>query len=144
MDSHKTKITIGRDPNCDVPLTDSSVSRLHAELIITDVGQLMLRDCRSSNGTILIRGAARQQVQEEVVYPSDRVQFGRVPLYVSDLLAKADVHIGQATAAQPAAPAAVAEAVQRVVSQPVVQKRMVRCECGTVKPADERCPVCSL
>ncbi|MBI4523796.1 MAG: FHA domain-containing protein [Deltaproteobacteria bacterium] len=32
------KFTIGRDKNCDIPIADDSVSRLHAEITIVDGG----------------------------------------------------------------------------------------------------------
>jgi hypothetical protein len=46
------RITIGRDPACDLVLLDSRVSRRHLE-IVPDGAVLRLRDTGSSNGTTL-------------------------------------------------------------------------------------------
>ena len=42
--------TIGRDPDCDVILPDSSVSRRHVKVSMSDTG-LFVEDVGSSNGT---------------------------------------------------------------------------------------------
>jgi tetratricopeptide (TPR) repeat protein len=47
-----TKVTLGRDPSCELPLRAAGVSRQHAE-IVTDAGAFRLRDAGSKNGTLL-------------------------------------------------------------------------------------------
>jgi len=44
---------IGRDPSCDIVLTDNSVSRQHAELIVNEKGILLLIDQHSTNGCFI-------------------------------------------------------------------------------------------
>ena len=87
MPSPKTRFTIGREPTCDIPLTDDSVSRLHAELTVLEGGKLFLTDCKSSNGTFLLREAQPRRISQELILPTARVQFGRLVVAASDLLA---------------------------------------------------------
>jgi FOG: FHA domain len=46
------EITLGRDPGCDIPLMDDTVSTRHAELTYHH-GQWWLEDLSSTNGTLL-------------------------------------------------------------------------------------------
>lgn len=60
-DSNVATFTIGRRESCDVCIAfDTSVSRLHAQLLISDDSDLMLTDENSRNGTFL----GRQRVKE--------------------------------------------------------------------------------
>jgi FHA domain len=45
-------LVIGRDPDCDVVMTDTTVSRRHARLIFRD-GGWVIQDLESTNGTRL-------------------------------------------------------------------------------------------
>jgi hypothetical protein len=67
-----SRFTIGRTRDCDLCLTDLSVSRLHAELVRGDDGWL-LTDLGSHNGTRVNGWLVRETVQ---VRPGDRVEFG--------------------------------------------------------------------
>jgi Domain of unknown function (DUF1707)/Inner membrane component of T3SS, cytoplasmic domain len=66
------RFTIGRTRDCDLCLTDLSVSRLHAELVRADNGWL-LNDLGSHNGTRLNGWLVRETV---TVRAGDRVEFG--------------------------------------------------------------------
>src|SRR5258708_622032 len=79
--------TIGREINCDVPIADDSVSRVHAEIWLSPDGALMLADRGSSNGTTVIRNGLAFPLKEDTVLPSDEVRIGRVTLKVSELVA---------------------------------------------------------
>jgi pSer/pThr/pTyr-binding forkhead associated (FHA) protein len=46
------EITLGRDPGCDIPLPDDTVSTRHAQLTYHH-GQWWLEDLASTNGTLL-------------------------------------------------------------------------------------------
>ena len=46
-------LSIGRDASNNVVLNDNMVSRHHAQLIIMDNGQVMIKDLGSSNGTFV-------------------------------------------------------------------------------------------
>jgi pSer/pThr/pTyr-binding forkhead associated (FHA) protein len=48
----KSEIAIGRDPGCDIPLDDDTVSTRHAQLTYHH-GQWWLDDLASTNGTML-------------------------------------------------------------------------------------------
>jgi ABC-type multidrug transport system ATPase subunit len=46
------RLTLGRDPHCDVPLPSRDISRVHAEISKTD-GQYYVCDLQSTNGTFI-------------------------------------------------------------------------------------------
>ncbi len=50
-----SKTVIGRHPECEVVVEDSSVSRRHAQIVIDAEGQFLLEDLKSRNGTTLNR-----------------------------------------------------------------------------------------
>ena len=74
------RFTIGRTRDCDLCLSDLSVSRLHAELVRDGEGWL-LGDLGSHNGTRLNGWLVRETVP---VRAGDRVQFGSVTIILRD------------------------------------------------------------
>jgi hypothetical protein len=64
-------IVLGRQPDCDVVLDDSNVSRRHAEIVVRD-GEVVLSDLGSTNGT-KVNGAS---VRSCVLRIGDAVQIG--------------------------------------------------------------------
>lgn len=72
--SAKTRVRVGRSPDCDVVLDDLSVSRIHAELEVVD-GRWNLRDTGSTNGTWLNGRRLRGQVE---LRRGDVLTFGEV------------------------------------------------------------------
>ncbi len=134
MQSFIRKFTIGRDRLCDVPIADESVSRMHAELLIAGDGSLLISDCRSRNGTALIRDTNVRPVFQEYVYASDEVQFGEVILTVQDLIETVAMKYPgvidyRTLAAQPNPPAAL-------------PARLIRCVCGATRIAARACSEC--
>jgi hypothetical protein len=121
------RFTIGRDQACDVPVADDSVSRRHAELTLIEQDKLLLVDCQSSNGTAVLEDGRPRPIRQAFVKPTDRVQFGSVVLSVSDLVDA----IGARRSARPPGGAAAAAG-----------GKLVRCECGAVKPGNGKCPEC--
>ena len=82
--------TVGRSKEADIVLTDSSVSRTHAELVETDEGRFYLTDCGSSFGTFLKHGDADwQPVRQVYVEPTDRLRLGEYEMTVEELIALA-------------------------------------------------------
>ncbi|MCC6364403.1 MAG: FHA domain-containing protein [Bryobacterales bacterium] len=133
MKTEKTRFTIGRERTCDIPIADDSVSRLHAELSLLEGGKLFLTDCHSSNGTLLLRDGQSRRVAQEVVQPTDHIQFGSVVLSMSDILASI---VTLSPAAGRMAP--------KADTTPPAGARVRRCECGAIKPEGKRCPACGI
>ncbi len=79
VDLPASGVTVGRNPACDLPIREGSVSGRHAELRF-DSGRWIIRDLGSSNGTFL-NGA---RVSEATVKDGDTVQFGDVRAVFSD------------------------------------------------------------
>jgi hypothetical protein len=73
-----TRFTIGRARDCDLCLTDLSVSRMHALLVRREEGWV-LSDLGSHNGTRLNGWLVREPVQ---VRTGDRVQFGSMAFII--------------------------------------------------------------
>ena len=121
------KFTIGRDKDCDIAIADDSVSRIHAELTVLENGKLVLTDRESSNGTAVMQSGQPRRIDQAYVAPTDQVQFGSVVLLVSELI----------------------QAIQAKASRRHENKgagalagKLIRCECGAVKPAGARCREC--
>lgn len=80
------RITIGRSVNNDYQLTDDSVSKEHAVIIISDDGTIRLRDLNSTNGTFLsYKGSFKRIVDEQFVQQNDTIRFGNVTKTVSEI-----------------------------------------------------------
>ena len=78
---------IGRDPSCDIVLTDDSVSRQHAELIVNEKGVLMLIDQHSTNGCFIQSKGVWESFSQEIVNSQNLVRFGNLEISVEDLIA---------------------------------------------------------
>jgi hypothetical protein len=72
-DRTRPVLMIGRRADCDVVLSDETVSRVHAAIMLF-AGQWILDDRGSTNGT---RVNGRRVWGATVVAPGDRVSFGR-------------------------------------------------------------------
>lgn len=71
---------IGREPTCDLTITDPTVSRRHATLVLQQ-GALSLRDEGSTNGTY-VNGVRLEGGTEHPLKPGDHVQLGSVKFRV--------------------------------------------------------------
>jgi len=79
--------TIGRNRDCEIVVSDTSVSRVHAELVETDDGRYYLTDCGSKFGTFVGGdkdgwGAIRQVYVEQ----DDLIRLGDYESSVAKLL----------------------------------------------------------
>lgn len=119
--------SVGRDAAADIPIADTSVSRLHAVIGDLGGGRLSVTDRGSSNGTFVVRDGVARGIQSEQVSETDTVRFGTVEIAVADLLA---------ILRSKTSPTPVATPLARSV-------RLVRCLCGAVKPAGGTCPFCN-
>jgi FHA domain len=72
------RFTIGRTRECDLCLSDLSVSRMHALLVHREDGWV-LSDLGSHNGTRLNGWLVREPVP---VHPGDRVEFGSMAFII--------------------------------------------------------------
>ncbi len=75
-------VLVGRAVTSDVPIYDPTISRRHAELLLTDNG-VLIKDLGSSNGTFL-NGA---RITEAVGGSNDVITFGKVAFRVKDVTA---------------------------------------------------------
>ncbi|MGA2630305.1 MAG: FHA domain-containing protein [Terriglobia bacterium] len=66
-------LLIGRDPSsCQVVLADDEVSRAHAWVGLDEMGEVVVRDRKSANGTYV----NQVRVQERVLRPTDELAIG--------------------------------------------------------------------
>ncbi len=68
--------TIGRASECDLVLEHDSVSRLHADIEVTQEGYLAVQDAHSSNGTFLHRNGRWIRTRKVILGNQDRIRFG--------------------------------------------------------------------
>ncbi|PCH59960.1 MAG: hypothetical protein COC19_06515 [SAR86 cluster bacterium] len=80
--------SIGRSAEVDVQLSDSTVSRSHAELLITADGKYYLSDCNSSAGTYVVKGATKTAIKQAYVEQLDSLCFGDYQVTLQQLLSK--------------------------------------------------------
>ena len=123
------RYSIGRDATADIPVADTSVSRLHADIAEVGGGRLSVTDRGSSNGTYILQNGIPRQIQSEQAAESDTIRFGSIDIAVADLL---DIVRRKSSSTPPAAAYALAKS-----------QRLVRCDCGAVKPATAACPFCA-
>lgn len=75
----RDRMTVGRDPTCDVSDADPRLSRRHAEFVLTP-GGLLVRDLDSRNG-IRVNG---RSVREAVLAPGDLVEVAHLGIRFMD------------------------------------------------------------
>lgn len=70
------RIIIGRGEECDLPINDTSVSRVHAEIRVVDTGRYEIVDLGSSNG-VRVNGA---ELKRALLDAGDVIELGDVQL----------------------------------------------------------------
>ncbi len=83
------EVVIGRDENGGLVLTDASVSRRHARVVVQDDGAVMVQDLGSTNGTA-VNG---QPVERSLVRPGDHLEIGAVSLRLDHLSLEEVAHL---------------------------------------------------
>ncbi|MHA1538558.1 MAG: FHA domain-containing protein [Alphaproteobacteria bacterium] len=79
--------SIGRNQDCDIVLADTSVSRVHAELVETDDGRYYLTDCGSKFGTFVGGGKdGWNPIRQVYVDHGDWIRLGEYEASISQLL----------------------------------------------------------
>ena len=84
-----TLYRIGRGEQADIRIGHNSVSRLHAEMIMTADGRCYLSDCASRGGTHREKNGEWVPVTQEFVNLTDGLLLGRYRTSVKQLLALA-------------------------------------------------------
>ena len=79
---------IGRRSDMDIRIDDETVSRVHAELVVTAKGAYYLTDCGSTGGTYIARDGEWIPVRQEFIEPADAILFGRYQTSAHELLRK--------------------------------------------------------
>ena len=77
---------IGRSSSADIQINDRSVSRIHAELIITHNGSYYLTDC-GGGGSFIARGGEWAPVQQQFIGATDNILLGRYQTTAQQLIA---------------------------------------------------------
>lgn len=84
------RLLIGRSFRgvADILLNDETISPVHAEIILTDDGKVLLKDKHSTNGTYHLKNGVWEPVRYESVQlnDNDKVKFGRMELSVQEIL----------------------------------------------------------
>lgn len=78
---------IGRSSAADIQIGDSSVSRIHAELIVARDGSYYLTDCGSGGGSFIARGGEWAPIQQQYISATDNILLGRYQTTAQQLIA---------------------------------------------------------
>src|SRR5437870_13701711 len=97
--------SIGRQSSCTIPLKDSTLSRLHCEVILAGTVATLL-DKGSRNGTLL----NGKKIDAQVLQPGDKVQIGATVLWYEKKNVAAEKPPAPKTTRAEAPPAAPAPA----------------------------------
>ncbi|MGE0155085.1 MAG: FHA domain-containing protein [Reyranellaceae bacterium] len=77
---------VGRSPDCDIVLGDSTISRKHAELVEGADGRFYLTDRESAAGTWIRRSSEWQRLRQAFVGADEPIMLGRYATTVNALL----------------------------------------------------------
>ena len=75
--SHFSTYRIGRRSDMDIRIDDPTVSRIHAELVVTANGAFYLTDCNSSGGTYVARNGEWIRITQDFISATDAILLGR-------------------------------------------------------------------
>lgn len=79
--------TIGRDERLsDIVLADPTISKMHAELVVTGEGHCYLTDCGSTNGTFRASGGDWEKIRQSYVEFDEPLRIGSYETTVRILL----------------------------------------------------------
>lgn len=79
---------IGRSQDADIQIDHTSVSRSHAELVVTADGKFYISDCNSSSGTAIRKSGSEpwEKTQQGYVAKTDAILLGGYATSVQELL----------------------------------------------------------
>ena len=73
-----SQYSIGRGSRCDIRLDDVTVSKLHAELVVSKLGKLFIADCNSSGGTFKCGVSGQlEQITQSFIEPDQTLLLGQ-------------------------------------------------------------------
>ena len=78
-------VTIGRNNNNDIVLTDTSVASEHAHIEAIDGNRLVIRDIGSASGTFVCRNDVWVEVLVTHLGPQDKIRFGNLEMSWQEL-----------------------------------------------------------
>ncbi len=78
---------IGRGSDMDICIDDNTVSRVHAELVVTAKGTYYLTDCGSSGGSYVARNGEWESITQDFIAPMDAILLGRYQTTTQQLMA---------------------------------------------------------
>ena len=78
---------IGRNSDMDIRIDDPTVSRIHAELVVTANGEYCLTDCGSSGGSYIVRNGEWIRIRQDFIAPTDAILLGRYQTTAPQLIA---------------------------------------------------------
>lgn len=110
--------SIGRDASNPIILNDNFVSRRHAELIISDNGQVMIKDLGSSNGTF-VNG---NRISECYIKPGDIVKCASVFLNWQQYITRSSSDTGKSFASPPLGSEIFSDPIQQSANKPEKQQ----------------------
>ena len=90
-----TVYLIGRGSEVCICIDDTSISRIHAEVVVTTNGALLLTDRASSGGTYVARDGNWLRITQDFVKPSDSILLGRYKTTVEKILQQVDSNTGK-------------------------------------------------
>lgn len=79
---------IGRRSDMEIRVDDVTVSRVHAELVVTAKGAYFLTDCGSTGGSYVARDGEWMPVRQEFISPADSILLGRYQTTARELIQK--------------------------------------------------------
>ncbi len=109
--------TIGREPECDLQVLDSEVSRLHAKVTIRD-GRASIDDLHTVNGTFV---NSERILEPYTLAPGDRIQIGEATIQLTSPVFEG-VAEHKPTIQLTSVRKALTEAPELLISQPGTRK----------------------
>ncbi|MEZ6121545.1 MAG: FHA domain-containing protein [Planctomycetaceae bacterium] len=79
-------VVLGRSRKCDIPISDSLLSRRHCEIHLTDSGVAEIQDLGSTNLTIV----NEHDIDSHILADGDRILLGETEILVEVIMADDD------------------------------------------------------
>jgi len=91
MPEHLEVLVVGRanarsQPDIEVPASEDTVGRRHAEITLGANGDCYLVDLGSANGTYVDKGGSWKKIQQSAVTPDTPIRLGTYETTIASLL----------------------------------------------------------